>query len=860
MIVSNQFYVRETRIPVTDIKYVNNLSTIDNIAEYDEFILIIDMLEFCNYALYQSIIKLGSLKEKKKRNVLKSFKSSAKRMATIPALNAYNSLIYPASFQSVSKFEQEKKQINSRKVELHHSWINNLNIYILKNKKFNRRSLLVEINQNVEIYPKKIYLKAGGNPLADNSLKVLDRSIGLDTIFGVFKKKRTISFEHLIDNLIENKCFSNKIEDYILNLILSGFLITNLSIMNCGERLFKSIISVVCDINLTNQLLEIDQLIEECNVFFEKEKVYLIESKMSKIVNAENYLFYLMISNNELTVPDIYRGFINRFLDIIVGIKMLEFSDGCSMLEELFLEEFGLGNCISLETLFHWIDVIGNYRDLNVKRRESRSKKINEYCLSKYRGNSIDIEEDFYYFFYEELANFNLLQSFDVVLKISERFDMVEYVSCTLGARSLTNRFYHLLSDKRKKSLDNEFIKCNNFKDLKKINTELSCINPTLSIENLKSSWDKVDFKVNLNGFSIGDNTLEIKDLLIYHDGKDFHLYSKSKQAEINYIKTSAVNPECFKLEEYKILTYIFEKKYRYLAIDWDNIFKCPDNNELIPEVKYKDHIVRNAKYRLNRHELNLENLELFLESMYKFLNRNDLNINQPMYYYQIYKRKRLIHFYDLEDMAIVYNDLVNNLNMLNVFFEKVGLIFENNVLLGNTQKEAIFSVFQNNIGIRKNKIPIYSDSSMRYQVLEKFVCIYVYLPYYLEEEYLYSLLECEGIEFYYVRYISNGRHIRVRFSDINDEKLKKILNITKKYSKYKSEITTFHPEYSRYGGKEIFESIMFYIFVQDSEYSILNSSSNKNSEYKENVIIEITLLLIIAESKKNFFLMYQCN
>lgn len=317
-----------------------------------------------------------------------------------------------------------------------------------------------------------------------------------------------------------------------------------------------------------------------------------------------------------------------------------------------------------------------------------------------------------------------------------------------------------------------------------------------------------------------------LQDIVVGYDSG--HLYLKDSRLG-RRIKVKLTNMLNYKLlpNIYRLLLDISDSKYNILSkFVWENYYA---DFTYIPEIRYKDIIISNEKWRFTHYSLNIAKKASYEEFKVGFnILINDLKIPNKVYF-TVADNRLLLDLKQEKYIELLFSYYKKNSSME---LEKV----ETGEYLSIEGKkhciEVVLPFLRNNIknslDEEQTQISTVKNNKNYYLPFNQWLFLKLYGPMERQDElieFLYFWIRFHQIEeeFFFMRYLDPQPHIRLRIKGESSELYKIIMEFNELISELKDKkligsycIDTYVPETERYGGVNVM-SYAEKLFYMDS-------------------------------------------
>lgn len=682
-----------------------------------------------------------------------------------------------------------------------------------------------------------------------------------------------ISIKNLIENLLQvypdkNTAF---LEEFINVLLDKEFLISNLRRGNeeCNQfdKLLINLQKYQKHIDIMNDLLAIQELLKEYNTVKVSDGKLLYEeivSKMSKIIEAKNYLQIDMYATQSIMLERKMQDEISEYAEFLSKIS---FNESYDKYVSNFLEKYG-------DQFVKLSDVVNDKQlglpevdNINSIKYNDQIMKIIISILLDNKNNKIDL--------YNYLDKFEDIYNKENVLFDSSElsFHLIknkngdyEYITTPLVgsdfAGKIMGRFNYLFNIKNQypeNIIDFSFVPENS----RHYNVMSSIINSNAHLLNYGAFVEQ------------GKKHIELSDIYIGIRNQRIHFFLRKENKEINFISSNMFVEDGYPLPLRTLIKITNNQKaslfqfYRTLLHIANSIPSL-----VIPEIRYKNFIIfpkiwkidKKLFFRNNKMVSKSQFIESFKEYREKLKMPNRITVGPN-------DNKLILNLDNVCHLDILWSMLSKDMDLL-LYDVKINL---DNLLINNGTENKYIGEFIFKVDKDKNSLTEkietinthYTDLSEYYRLSKKFFSNWLYLKIYLKEtleekvlisyvQDIYNSLVSKGYisNFFFIRYKDPDDHIRLRFNITEQnlynvlEKIKKCLNdLIKSEIIYDYSFETYYPETNRYGGEECLPKAEV-LFGADS-ISVLNLLSihtNKLCSYTLEEIFIISAAQILND------------
>ncbi|WP_194191559.1 lantibiotic dehydratase [Clostridium chrysemydis] len=733
------------------------------------------------------------------------------------------------------------------------------------------------------------------------------------------KSKNGIKYNDLVDTLKElnNKLDSNRIENFILNLLSEEYLYTDLRPTFDTNNPLKDLIDKLhhYSVNFYDLpiLEDIDKLFYEYNnsaFGFGTSILEKIYSKMKYFSDDDKFINVNYKNQFKVTIPNFIK---DEIKDVIDALSILSLTNNYNnqMRDHVnkFLEKYGIYREIPVLELLNEDFGIGSPSDYtnppssnpiffnsinneDLKKRDFLMLKITE-ALAK--NTDVFINDS-------DLINFK-----ETSYKSEEYLDSLEinFLLSSLTSNDLENGNYTLTiapnlgSPGAGKSFGrfNDVLNLSNIeKEVLKREAELyeDTLNAEIIAAPIKGRNGNItfsnifrDYFVNILVPVSNEKTrIHIDDILVGVENNLFYLKSKSLNKRIIISSNHMLNYQqgC---NVYRFLREVcnyrqVREPFSFITYDLLNKFT------FVPRIKYKNTVLRTATWNLFKTSFtDPYNLENFSKEFSK--KRIELNIPNLVYITESDNRTLI----NLEDSSSI-KDILNQINKKNkcVLTEFEFDSFSNWLSINDQSyiTEITTIAYKNYTSFEKNNInknlklfPTQSDLTTKRSLVSSFdtnrntniLDNWIYLKLYCNSKkqgeiigiYIKQLIDnlksTNSLEkHFFIRYDENGSHIRLRLKSQSKESSKVILNELSVWTKFLLEnkilnnisLDSYVREIERYGGPLTIDAAETFFSDQSSAIeSFFNLKEQKQSSFNTDIFVVLNLINIMESCEIEF-------
>lgn len=832
---------------------------------------------FASYSLYNTamkFIKTGKVNSKKLDSSLrKYYKRMATRATPFGTFSAF----------SLYNFKEGNNSVNelsfSKKYRISSIWLYKI-IDNLENDINIVKGLSVVANNNILYRDDRIYLYYGVEANTSNNQNTISIQYTKQIKEALEKSKDKIIFADIVKEFIDiyGISYKNKIENFLLNLIKSGFLITELRVENIDlNQIIKIIDSRKLNYIYLDKLVVINEYFEYLNnvqSFDETTLLNLIEVMESLYIAEEYIQVDSKIENTDIKLGKQVAYDLCEMLEWLTnnfGINK-NISNKQNIFYSNFVDTFGYGVKVPLNKLYMNGYCLDDFENLFIKSDPIEFNNITNMIMEKYidcikeKNEEIALEDINIYKEDKDKVEFNI-GDIEVYGRLyfnnnSEDYNDYTFVinnemsSNILGASF--GRFSDLIDyNKFKRQLGEKY----NNEAIEYIQVFHKPQNH--KIGNILREKLIVNSNLKLNWYS-DNESIDINDISIIAKDNKLYLWSNKLNKQIKLVYFNMLNP-LYLPQILRILISI--ENYNRDLLN-TSLFNNLEKMAYSPRIKFKKIILKPMTWRI--YDYFLENLkeETFIKYFY------DFKVKYRMKKYVSLKRgdnKLFIDTGNIDDIKLLFKELIK---------EKFIMLEE---ICGMEKKQ--FVEIKNKQYFSEIVIPIMNkhtdmlDLDKRYlsynsEKIWNIVNEYLYFKLYVNfdkmnivlTKYLFpiinTLLSEEKIySMYFIRYKDNFPHIRVRIKGNEKNLLSIIPIINNMFNKLYTlnlasdlSFNTYFPEISRYGGEEYFPIVEEYFF-KDSMFvlSVLCNIEDKKVTVSKEIILVISILYMLKNMNINY-------
>lgn len=621
-----------------------------------------------------------------------------------------------------------------------------------------------------------------------------------------------------VTNIIKN--YSELSDIYLKDLEIINELINDYKVTKLGEgidiykelcRKMKSMFEYD-----KNNLLQVD-----CE--FKNLKNIVDRNDTREISKFVNYLFSLIsVENPNDSLNDYKLKFAEKYGEYI-EVPIFELLD----------ESVGIGAPRGYSNPENQFD--------NDSKSSKFNQKLKEYFLEKYsqaiKSNSyIQLDDDEISFLEDKFEYDKFPESLElnfIVKYINDK--KVFYLGPNVGSIMAGKTFgrFSYMSDKHSGVLNNiknalDKNKEDNLSD--EVKCELSFVPSMVKAGNVirnNTSYAK-NICCYTNSYDT-DNEIKVDDILVGYDNDKFYIRDSKSGKKIKVFMTNMLNVSSLPNVLRFLIDISYDDKFILGTFPWEKYY---EDFTYIPEIRYKDIVVSNEKWKISNYGLNIKNKNDYDEFFSKFINVKEKLCIPDKVYYTISDNRLLM---DLKQEK--YIKLLFDYYKKRLYIELEKAVDKGYISYGENEErnaEVVIPFIKNKK--EKNTEIYYKDINKnitKNQVVffpfDKWLYFKLYGPLdrqneLIEELYYFTNSSSEIGEFYFMRYVDPKPHIRLRFKG-DKERLNSILNQINTFAQYLKEeklisnlvIDTYMPEVERYGGIKLMKCAEK-IFYKDSK------------------------------------------
>ncbi|MBW9322783.1 hypothetical protein FG877_04265 [Enterococcus casseliflavus] len=864
--ILDEFHLRYNNLN-TEV-YYNNLEHLDGkgIIEWciENFRLISESIFYANDEILNKIIYYSTLSEKEKKSVEETTFKYLSRYFFRPTPFGFFSTVKLGSFQN----KNNEKFIKKTSIEISHLWLENLRRQLEVNNMI-VKNLFVTSSPFISLYDGDLVLFDNYSSISDEQQTKIKKTPILEFILENTQKKKSVTE---LAYLVGKKFCINDLEKTILfirKLISLKILVTDFF-----ENIFYSVdklnrIIDICD-SKDMKVAEDLKKIRESITNLEGSNDYIYEnlkkiiSLQKKIIEAESYLYINQIDESYFFLDKKAKKEVQQAGNIIA--LLTEDSGTGGMLTDYI--EF-LGKIPDAEKETKLVDLLNKTFDLNKKKTNPDtttfiSDNISyQYLMSKIgfsllTKSDVELNEDDINYierYHDSKNSFDFVNEFELIFTIQKQEQEKVYI---YNLQSMSAQIGGYFSRFEKNFKNSKIYKNEDYLYLDIADNFL----PTklFSRSPKQRTFDLVDSHKNFNNLEVIDFTL-----------------NSDKSININQLFIKLINNELFIIDDKsgKVLLprqinlinipMIYNRMYILLYFSRMQFYKAKadflsliiDNFYYIPRIRYKNIIILKRHWKLNYHFLkfhgentDIKNFKMFLEKikvpkMLKMASNDEntnYNIDNPYHLELLYRNLKKYGEITVTECDSAFGEsLIENHSNQFVFS------FINNTIhnsLPNIFERNRYDVHNNGLNLKWISYKIYFNERKQNDVIEEHLV------------HVFNYLSSIGMSnFFFIRYCDPDPHLRIRMQvtenhmiDVNEvqSEIRKIIHPIEIYDFC---ITSFYPEYHRYGGNLMTNDILDF-FVNETNVLIKNplaiSLKSKN--------INNFLVAYIFNYLKNFF------
>lgn len=863
------------RMPVMTFEFYQEVFSNDNFITKEK------LKEICNNKIFKEGILSSSIELyytmekfingeeiKKYQRFKESILKYVKRMTSRPTPFGMCSAISIIDIENKDSVNFDKKFVKYARPDM--EWL----IKVVKLFEEKYRYTFVKYTSNNGIY----YL--GDRAFINMKIKGINDSEEVEELFvratkafklAINSSKQPIRYAELLNIIIReyNDIDEKIVKNFIDELIEKEFLIPtfrpSLTIKDQFEYILYELASCGIDDEIKCKLDDINNYIKEyngSNVGEGIEMLIKIIKSMNEIVRSDTpvQIDTKAIVGKNSTIDKKIISEVNELMELLYCISD-KASENNKPLQEYkidFIEKYGENQEVSLCTLLDNDIGIGAPRGYNKplnNRRFVNELKIHSqndlesWFMDKYynavkNNTSIVLDLDEIKIFCEDsLKNEELFDSFELNMFIREKKDGSRniYLGPNLGSGSAGKTFgrfsyfnnennvlFDLINHKEKSLLDKDTVIC-----------ELTFIPPSSRYSNVTRNYSNRDFELalNTNYSKEEDLRIDIKDLVVGIDKGQFYIRSMKLGKKILFRSNNMLNPMMIS----NMCRFLFEVsldgKRNWGDLKWNEVYK---NFTYIPEIRFKSFILRNESWIIYRYNENLRGNKLsyeeFKENITKFKKENNM---PDLIYISEADNRLLINLLNNDSLMILFNSIKRSSSeriVLEAFEQGKDILLDEKEesritevcipfikrKLTESQKESLSMNINEKLNISndyRNKVPfnewiffkLYGISKRSDEFITK--CMSSLCDKLIDKK----LID----KYFFIRYIDERPHIRLRFHSSSDLLLKSYPIIQEEFNKWieigiisSYSISTYEREVERYGGVSLIEyaeNIFFY-------------------------------------------------
>jgi len=681
-----------------------------------------------------------------------------------------------------------------------------------------------------------------------------------------FCSQKVVPFTEIIDFFTSN--YPNRDKDtfflYIANLVKKEFLISDLraSICNTDELgyMIQKLEKHTELFEMTNKLVRLKAMI----AFYERTEIgrgsdlYIDICKLMDEILGSKKANYLQIDTEVHNVPNIMgnvkRKSIEEFVQMLFKLTALENQN--NELEEYgikFIEKYGEYLEVPITELMDETLGIGapkSYKNPANKSYSSlletgdnlkvKGKFLDLYAKAVKTGEVIELDEEIV----ESIAGDSVAMglypdSAEISFIVKENAGkQTLYLGPNLGSVSagkMFGRFGHM-SDEYDVLLDE-------LGDSEPDICEISMIPKNIRIGNVIRN--KTKYKMNMclytNSFD-EKNEVALNNILVgYHENR-FYFRNAQDNKILCFTMTNMLNVTTLPNVVRFMVDASRNTNTTFMSLPWVKYYQ---DFSFIPEIRFKDIIISNAKWRISLETLGVSKKCKYEEFKERFAQYKEKMAVVDAVYYTLADNRLLFELSQDGDLKLLFDYLKKR-----GFVELEAVERGENVFWDEDESRVAEVVFplkfirnQDEKSVPEELLRTPVSKQIRYEPFDK----WLYLKFYCSSERQDELIKCLGyflkeqgvLSFYFMRYVDPKPHIRLRikgssellFCLLSDLKVFcKQLQEMKLYDRYY--IDTYIPEVERYGGLKLME-LAEEIFCADSKVviEILDKYSLRDSE-----------------------------
>lgn len=809
MNIKNEFYVRLPYFNIYDYKKICNLNC-DEIIEFGKNHFLEGLL-IESYDLYKSIKE-----EKESRDIIShSINKYLLRSATRTTPHGLSVKIMKGSFKDNPKKTFDEIN-NYRTIELDFEWCQGV-LKIVENNNFEK--LNITLNNHIEINKDTIF-----NEWIDCTCErkeekiniVIDKKAPLEKIISLLDNG-PIKIKEVKDCLLEEYegVSEQKIDNFLKELLDNQIICSDLRINMLSTRTITWLIEIISSYDNTSSI--VDKL-KEINNEIKKyqndlinqgnDKLEYIMKLMESIWSCKNYLCITLYNKEELfldeAIKDDLKDYVN-FLNVVALGK-----NKTDSYYHKFIDKYGF-QAVNIKDVVDSVNGIGLPKSNDVKENKYY-QKIKSFIFEN-NNDEVDLSQ----LFNKLPLVDNEFDDFELAFRIYEKNKRNFYeVTPVTGS----NQMYKIMG--RFKEIEQKhFSKSNHDK------VEIIYYPKIERVGNVLSCSTVAEYVLDYGNTNIVDkHKIKINDIYVFPFKGKLILVNKNNGRKLKFINT---NMTTFNFMP-DILKTLINLSNRYepdpfsLNHILQDIFKGVTFKK---KVVYKNFIISPKTLEICKKEMPNKDITKYIFSRFqKSILFCGIRDNLLLLDLNVESHKDILKkmFNQYETLLIQDTDMYDCLNVKN----------EQN---GNFINEYIFELYNTNTvyEVLPNIQYIeYPDSYENSNDIWLSFKLYMYTAYmnkfiinqlnkFVETHKQIQLIK----KFFYIRYIDDAPHLRVRFL-VNKKMVGKLFEVCYEYFNYQKSlgyikkiiVDEYNPELVRYGGKS---NIVYVenIFELSSEYSI---------------------------------------
>ncbi len=748
-----------------------------------------------------------------------------------------------------------------------------------------KTNIKIKINPSAYINGDRIILNISSKSMSKiNNKIILNEDISIKNnsltnycLYNLQEWKYIQDFINELKNKFDFKNIDN-IEIFLKNLINNGVILTELQPdLICSNVFFEFINSyrnIFPNSEYTYQLTNIKENIEK----YVETPIGSGVSALENLYNSMNFLHKtkspLQIDILDKTECDkkIDNQILNNLIDIAEFLLLLSpRKHGLINIREYhieFLDRYGTAREIPIIKLLDEELGFGAPAGYKYPKSQRTLKQNLKYDERKYQlffdkilqnsfknENTVIIEKsdlEKYGF----ISNEKIPESIEIYAHVYENFEsqgsklVLSTNHGTHGACQTFGRFSSLYSLEEKNVIGNLIESLENrhpniiFCEL--VYMPISARSANVSI--CQSFWK---YKIYMNHGISGENILDINDIVVCADMHRLYLKSLKFQKEVVFLASHVMNFE----NSPNIIRFMRELSYERCK-PW-TIFSLGELSNLtyIPRIEYASVIILPQTWKLNKYTIAVEESKFLNEfnnwkkewkvpdlvNLVDGDNRILLNLKDSLHLKELFKEYKNKEIITLQESFCQYNES--------------GFVKEIVVPLISKKFDPAFPIPLKNPDNINHTNRLYFPGDIWFYTK-------LYINERREDEFISKYMpefisnfnkEIDGLEWFYIRYRENRKHIRLRIKFDKFENYQNIIlkyrDFCKKYSNLglliNSSIDVYEPEIERYGGPDLIQ-LAEKIFMADSILAI-NILKNKKEIEKEYSLLLLSSFCIIS-------------